>query len=63
MSYRENKKRYNIEYTRTHLKRIPLNVQKEKYEEIRSAADASGKCVRAWIKEAIDARLRDEKSD
>lgn len=57
MAYNEKKKEYNQEYTRTHLKRIPLDVQKEKYEEIKSAADSVGESVNGYIKTAIDKRL------
>ena len=32
----------NIQYAKEKLKRIPLDVQKDKYEQIKQAADASG---------------------
>ena len=41
MSNNENKTAYNMNYAKTKLKRIPLDVQKEKYEEIKAAADAA----------------------
>lgn len=47
--------RYN--YARKSLKRIPLDVQKEKYEEIKSAAKRSGESVNGYIKKAIDERM------
>ena len=34
MEYSESKKKYNLEYAKKKLKRIPLDVQVEKYEEI-----------------------------
>lgn len=53
-----NKKtQYNLEYAKKKLKRIPLDVQKEKYEEIQIAATAAGESVNGYIKKAIDARL------
>lgn len=36
------KAKYDIEYAKTKLKRVPLDVQKEKYEEIKAAATAAG---------------------
>ena len=36
MEYSESKKKYNLEYAKKKLKRIPLDVQVEKYEEIRA---------------------------
>ena len=51
------KTKYNMEYAKTKLKRIPLDVQKEKYEEIKLAADAAGESVNGYIKSAIDQRM------
>ena len=44
-------------YAKKNLKRIPLDVQKEKYEEIKAAAEASGESVNDYIKKAIDERM------
>ena len=41
MEYSESKKKYNLEYAKKKLKRIPLDVQVEKYEEIKTAAATS----------------------
>lgn len=57
MAYNEKKRAYNMEYTKTHLKRIPLEVQLSKYEEIKAAAEAAGQSVNGYIKEAIETRL------
>ena len=51
------KTKYNMEYAKAKLKRIPLDVQKEKYEEIKLAADAVGESVNGYIKAAIDQRM------
>lgn len=51
------KKEYNAGYAQTHLKRIPLDVQKDKYDEIKAAADAAGEKVNTYIKKAIDERM------
>ena len=47
--------RYN--YARKNLKRIPLDVQKEKYEQIKAAAVRNGESVNGYIKKAIDERF------
>ncbi len=53
----ENKKRYTMEYAKKRLKRIPLDVQIEKYDEIKKASDKAGETVNGYIKKAIDNRL------
>ena len=42
------------------LKRIPLDVQKEKYDEIKAAADKAGETVNGYIKKAIEQRMENE---
>lgn len=46
-----------MEYAKRSLKRIPLDVQKEKYEKIKTAATAAGETVNGYIKKAIDERM------
>ncbi len=55
-----NKKTYNANYAKTNLKRIPLDVQKEKYDQIKAAADTAGEKVNSYIKKAIDERMERE---
>ena len=57
LSNMNKKTQYNLEYAKTNLKRIPLDVQKEKYEQIKAAADAAGEKVNSYIKIAIDERM------
>ena len=45
------------EYAKNKLKRIPLDVQKEKYEEIKAAATAAGESVNGYIKKAVNERM------
>lgn len=52
-----NKKIYNANYAKENLKRIPLDVQKEKYDQIKAAADTVGEKVNSYIKRAIDERM------
>lgn len=60
MPTKEDKAKYDIQYAKKNLKRIPLDVQKEKYEEIKSAADTAGETVNGYIKKAIDERMERE---
>ena len=57
MTLSEQRKEYLYEYQKTKLKRIPLDVQKEKYEEISAAAESKGETVNGYIKKAIDERM------
>lgn len=57
----KNKKQYTMEYAKTRLKRIPLDVQIEKYEEIKTASNEAGETVNGYIKKAIDDRLQSGK--
>lgn len=60
MSDLSNKTKYDLEYAKKKLKRIPLDVQKEKYDEIKAAATAAGESVNGYIKKAIDDRMERE---
>ncbi len=57
MALSEQRKEYLYEYQKTKLKRIPLDVTKEKYEQIASAAAAQNEKVNSYIKKAIDERM------
>lgn len=63
MSEANAKSKYDIQYAKTKLKRIPLDVQKEKYEEIKTAATAAGESVNGYIKKAIDQRMERNSKD
>lgn len=52
----------NIAYAKKALKRIPLDVQKEKYEQIKAAAQAAGETINGYIKTAIDERMNRDSS-
>ena len=60
MAYNESRKKASIEYAKRSLKRIPLDVQKEKYDEIKAAADKAGETVNGDIKKAIEQRMENE---
>ena len=57
MPLTESQKQATVKYKEKYIKRIPLDVQKEKYEEIKAAADAAGEKVNTYIKKAIDERM------
>lgn len=57
MALTEQRKESMYKYAKEKLKRIPLDVQKEKYEEIKIAADSAGETVNGYIKRAIDERM------
>lgn len=64
MPSKEDKAKYDMEYAKKNLKRIPLDVQKEKYDEIAAAAERAGKSVNGYIKEAIEEKMeRDKQQD
>ena len=54
---KENKRKYTLEYAKNNYKRIPLDVQRSKYDEIAQAAENVGESVNGYIKKAIDTRL------
>lgn len=59
--YTESQKRSAAKYKQSHIKRIPLDVQREKYEEIKAAAAAAAETVNGYIKKAIDQRIESGK--
>lgn len=48
------KKQYDIEYAKTHLKRVPLDLRLDKYNEIKAHAENNAETVNGFIKRAID---------
>lgn len=59
--YSEKSKAYTIEYAKARLKRIPLDVQKDFYDELAAAAAAAGEKVNTYIKIAIEQRMARER--
>lgn len=53
----EGRKEYLYNYQKEKLKRVALNLKKDKYEEVKAAADATGESVSGYIKKAVDIRL------
>ena len=57
MALSEQRKEYLYDYQKAKLKRIPLDVPKEKYEQIKAAANTAGEKVNSYIKRAVDERM------
>ena len=57
-----DRKAYRYQYEKEKLKRIHIDVPKEKYDEIKAHADSMGEKVNQFIKRAIDEAIaRDKK--
>ena len=52
--WKENKKKYSIEYKRKHLKRVPLDMQFSDYEKLKQHTEATSESVNGFIKRAIN---------
>lgn len=60
MALTDAQKKANLKYRKESIKRVPLDMKKEKYDEIKAAADTSGEKVNGYIKKAIDMRMESE---
>ena len=60
MAKTEDRKEYLYKYQKEKLKRIPLDVKKEDYECLASAASAAGQSVNGFIKQAIAEKIERE---
>jgi hypothetical protein len=54
----KNRNEYFNNYKKEKLKRIPLDVAKEKYEEIKAHADSRHESVNGFIKRSIDTQIK-----
>ncbi len=63
MAYSKAKRDYNVQYIKDNIKRVPLDVQKDQYERIKSAADIAGESVNGYIKKAIEERMEREATE
>lgn len=61
MTMSDNRKEYLYKYQKEKLKRVPLDVPIEKYEEIKQASSQVGESVNGYIKKAIEQRLESNK--
>lgn len=57
------KAKYDIEYAKKHLKRVPLDMQIERYEDLKQAAERAGEKINEYIKKAIIQRIERESTE
>jgi hypothetical protein len=57
MPITEDRKKYLSDYRKKNLKRIPLDVSPEMYEDIKRVAKDRGLSVNGWLKTIIAARI------
>lgn len=57
----EKKVKYDIQYAKDKLKRIPLDVKKEYYDTIKEHAETQGETVNGFIKRAISETMESDK--
>ena len=57
----EEWKKYLLEYKKAKLKRVPLDMPIQKYQELKEAADKANEPVNSYIKKAIQMRIESER--
>lgn len=62
MPLTENQKQSRYKYAKNNLKRIPLDVSKSDYEEIKAHATNRGESVNGFIKRAISETIDRDKA-
>ena len=63
MKYSEQSRDYSLKYAKEKLKRVPLDLTKEKYAEVQEAAKMTGESINGFIKRLIDDELIRMKGD
>ena len=58
---KEERNAYMLKYSKEKLKRIPLDVTKEQYAEIKAAADSANSSVNGFIKGAVFEKIDRDK--
>lgn len=59
MAYSPKKRAYNIQYAKTHSKRVPLEVRKEYFENVLSRIpEVAGIPINTFIKAAITEKIQ-----
>ncbi len=53
----DKKTQYNLAYAKEKLKRVPLDMQLQEYEQLKAAAESAGESVNGYIKQAIRQRM------
>ena len=63
MAYNETSYKAANKYKRENIKRVPLDMQKTEYEELKVIADAMNEKVNEYIKKAIRERMERDRMD
>lgn len=54
---KRKKSEYDVDYAKTFIKRVPLDMQKSDYEHLKEVAASCGEKVNEYIKKAIKQRM------
>lgn len=57
----ENKKKYDLEYSKKHYKRVPLDMPIDDYDELKAHCDKIGVAINTFIKQAIQDKISKSK--
>lgn len=60
MPITEGQKQSSYKYKEKNIKRVPLDMQKKKYEELAAAAAAANMSINGYIKAAISEKIERE---
>ena len=63
MAYNETSYKASNKYKKENIKRVPLDMQKTEYEELKVIADAMNEKVNEYIKKAIRERMERDRMD
>lgn len=59
---KREKAKYDVDYAKKNIKRVPLDMQKDDYDKLQAAANAVGEKVNTYIKRAIFERMEREQA-
>ena len=59
---KREKAKYDVDYAKKNIKRVPLDMQKDDYDKLQAAASAAGEKVNTYIKRAIFERMERERT-
>lgn len=57
------KAKYDIQYAKDNLKRVPLDLKKADYERLKAVADRKNEKVNTYIKKAIAIQLEKDENE
>lgn len=63
MPYSESSKAASMRYAAKNLKRVPLDMQRTQYDDLKAHAEARGETVNGFIKRAISETMERDNND